>query len=55
MPLTFLQNLAQMNQTGESSASLTVNISGDIIGNEDHVRDKVLPAIKEELRREANA
>jgi hypothetical protein len=50
-----LQNLAQMNQTGEASGALTVNISGNIIGDEEHVRDKVLPAIKEELRREANA
>ena len=50
-----LQNLAQMNQGGQSSGGLTINIAGDMVGDEDHVRTKVLPAIKEELRREANA
>ena len=50
-----LQNLAQMNNTGEPSGGVTINIAGDMIGDEDHVRTKVLPAIKEELRREANA
>ena len=50
-----LQNLAQMNQTGQPSGGLTINIAGDMVGDEDHVRTKVLPAIKEELRREANA
>jgi len=50
-----LQNLAQMNQTGQPSSGVTINIAGDMVGDEDHVRTKVLPAIKEELRREANA
>lgn len=50
-----LQNLAQMNNTGEPSGGVTINIAGDMVGDEDHVRTKVLPAIKEELRREANA
>jgi len=50
-----LQNLAQMNNGGQSSSGLTINIAGDMVGDEDHVRTKVLPAIKEELRREANA
>jgi hypothetical protein len=50
-----LQNLAQMNQTGQPSGGVTINIAGDMVGDEDHVRTKVLPAIKEELRREANA
>jgi len=50
-----LQNLAQMNSTGQASSGLTINISGDMVGDEEHVRTKVLPAIKEELRREANA
>jgi len=50
-----LQNLAQMNNTGQPSGGVTINISGDMVGDEDHVRNKVLPAIKEELRREANA
>ena len=50
-----LQNLAQMNQGGQSATGLTINIAGDMVGDEDHVRTKVLPAIKEELRREANA
>jgi hypothetical protein len=50
-----VQNLAQMNKTGRASGGLTINIAGDIIGDEDHVRTKVLPFIKDELRREANA
>jgi len=50
-----LQNLAQMNSTGQGSSGITINIAGDMVGDEDHVRTKVLPAIKEELRREANA
>ena len=50
-----LQNLAQMNSTGQASSGLTINISGDMVGDDEHVRTKVLPAIKEELRREANA
>ena len=50
-----LQNLAQMNNGGQSSSGLTINIAGDMVGDEDHIRTKVLPAIKEELRREANA
>ena len=50
-----VQNLAQMNKTGRAGGGLTINIAGDIIGDEDHVRTKVLPFIKDELRREANA
>lgn len=50
-----LQNLAQMNNTGQPSGGVTINIAGDMVGDEDHVRTKVLPAIREELRREANA
>ncbi len=50
-----LQNLAQMNSGAEPTSGLTINIAGDMVGDEDHVRTKVLPAIKEELRREANA
>ena len=50
-----LQNLAQMNSTGQGGSGITINIAGDMVGDEDHVRTKVLPAIKEELRREANA
>ena len=50
-----LQNLAQMNQTGQPSGGVTINIAGDMVGDEEHVRTKVLPAIKEELRREAIA
>ena len=49
-----VQNLAQMNNGG-SSSGVTINIAGDMVGDEEHVRTKVLPAIKEELRREANA
>ena len=50
-----LQNLAQMNSGSEPTSGLTINIAGDMVGDEDHIRTKVLPAIKEELRREANA
>ena len=50
-----LQNLAQMNQGGQSAGGLTINIAGNMVGEEDHIRTTVLPAIKEELRREANA
>tara|TARA_A100001201_G_scaffold143754_1_gene147224 strand:+ start:2212 stop:4197 length:1986 start_codon:yes stop_codon:yes gene_type:complete len=49
-----LQNLAEMNNTGQGGG-VTINIAGDMVGDEDHVRTKVLPAIREELRREANA
>ena len=49
-----LQNLAEMNNTGQGGG-VTINITGDMVGDEDHVRTKVLPAIREELRREANA
>ena len=49
-----LQNLAEMNSTGQGGG-VTINIAGDMVGDEDHVRTKVLPAIREELRREANA
>ena len=50
-----LQNLAQMNNGAQPTSAFTINIAGDMVGDEDHVRTKVLPAIKEELRREANA
>ncbi len=49
-----IQNLASMN-SGGGGGGLTINIAGDMVGDEDHVRTKVLPAIREELRREANA
>jgi hypothetical protein len=50
-----VENLAQMNQSGQAGSGLVINIAGDMIGDEDHVRTKVLPFIKNELRREANA
>ena len=50
-----LQNLAQKNNGAQPTSAFTINIAGDMVGDEDHVRTKVLPAIKEELRREANA
>tara|TARA_R100001463_G_scaffold37607_2_gene80737 strand:- start:1568 stop:3580 length:2013 start_codon:yes stop_codon:yes gene_type:complete len=50
-----LQNLAQMNNGDSPGSSLTINIAGDMVGDEEHVRTKVLPAIREEMRREANA
>ena len=36
-----LQNLAQMNQTGQPSGGVTINIAGDMVGDEEHVRTKV--------------
>lgn len=50
-----VENLAQMNQSGQAGSGLVINVAGDMIGDEDHVRTKVLPFIKNELRREANA
>jgi hypothetical protein len=38
-----VDNLAQMNQTG--SAGVTVNIQGNMIGNEEFVRDTLIPEI----------
>ncbi len=38
-----VENLAQMNQTG--SAGVTVNIQGNMIGNEEFVRDTLIPEI----------
>jgi len=38
-----VENLAQMNQTG--NAGVTVNIQGNMIGNEEFVRDTLIPEI----------
>ena len=38
-----VENLAQMNKTG--SAGVTVNIQGNMIGNEEFVRDTLIPEI----------
>ena len=38
-----LENLAQMNATG--SGGVTVNIQGNMVGNEEFVRDTLIPEI----------
>ena len=38
-----IENLARMNQTG--SSGLTINIQGNMIGNEEFVRDTLIPEI----------
>lgn len=43
-----VQNLAQMNRTGQSG-SINVNIQGNVIGNEQFVRDTLLPEIENTL------
>ncbi len=40
-----VQNLAQMNRTGQSG-SINVNIQGNVIGNEQFVRDTLMPEIE---------
>jgi hypothetical protein len=41
-----LQNLAQMNQTGNASSGVTVNIQGNMIGNDEFVRDNLIPQLQ---------
>ena len=43
-----VQNLAQMNRTGQSG-SINVNIQGNVIGNEQFVRDTLMPEIENTL------
>ena len=38
-----LENLAQMNATG--STGITINIQGNMVGNEEFVRDTLIPEI----------
>tara|TARA_R110000772_G_scaffold92531_2_gene189443 strand:+ start:593 stop:2566 length:1974 start_codon:yes stop_codon:yes gene_type:complete len=40
-----VQNLANMNRTG-SSGGVTINISGNMIGNDEFVRDNLIPEIQ---------
>jgi hypothetical protein len=39
-----VQNLAEMNRSG-SSGGVTVNIQGNMVGNESFVRDTLIPEI----------
>ena len=39
-----VDNLAQMNQTG--NAGVTINVQGNFIGEENYVRDNIIPAIE---------
>jgi len=41
-----VQNLAQMNQTGNASSGVTVNIQGNMIGNDEFVRDNLIPQLE---------
>ena len=43
-----VQNLAQMNKTGQGG--VTVNIQGNMIGNDEFVRDNLLPQIAKAAR-----
>ena len=40
-----VENLAAMN-SGQSNGGITVNIQGNMIGNDEFVRDNILPQIK---------
>ena len=42
-------SLHQLNQTG-SMPSLTVNINGNVIGNEEFVRDVLIPEINKTVQ-----
>ncbi len=41
-----VENLAQMNRTG-SAGGVTINIQGNMIGNDEFVRDNLIPQLKE--------
>jgi hypothetical protein len=40
-----VQNLAAMN-SGQTSGGVTINIQGNMIGNDEFVRDNLIPQIK---------
>ena len=40
-----VQNLAEMNQTGSTAPSITVNVQGNMVGNESFVRETLIPEI----------
>jgi hypothetical protein len=42
-----VQNLADMNRTGSAGGGVTVNIQGNMIGNDEFVRDNLIPQLKE--------
>ena len=42
-----VQNLADMNRTGNAGGGVTVNIQGNMIGNDEFVRDNLIPQLKE--------
>jgi hypothetical protein len=41
-----VNNLANMNETGNTPGNVTVNISGNMIGNDEFVRDNLIPQIQ---------
>ena len=46
-----VQNLAEMN-AGSSTPGITVNIQGNMVGNEDFVRDTLIPHLKQATNQE---
>jgi hypothetical protein len=45
-----VENLAQMNRTGNASG-VTINVSGNMIANDEFVRDTLIPEIKKTVGR----
>ena len=43
-----MQNLAEMNRTG-NAGGITVNIQGNMIGNDEFVRDNLIPQLMQQL------
>ena len=41
-----VENLAQMNRSG-SAGGVTINIQGNMIGNDEFVRDNLVPQLKQ--------
>ena len=46
-----VQNLADMN-SGQAPGGVTVNIQGNMIGNDEFIRDNLLPQIKRAANQE---
>jgi len=42
-----LQNLAEMNRSSSRSGTVTVNIQGNMIGNDEFVRDNLIPSLQQ--------
>ena len=46
-----VQNLAEMNRSG-SAGGVTVNIQGNMIGNDEFVRDNLIPQLQKASKQE---